>query len=153
MILSNFRFVVLVSWPTDYRYVRNSKIPKITWGEENNFYDDIAMIKLRVPIEFTNTVRPICLPSPGETFKVILISCFDSLNIKVVNNQDLYNEGGIVAGYGVNSYWIKDYENLIGRTLKIFEVADKSVIDLFEVSSKYFCLVAAAHNFKTKIPF
>ena len=43
-----------------------------------------------------------------------------------------------MAGYGVNSYWIKDYENLIGRKLKVFEVADKSVIDLFEVRIKYF---------------
>ena len=72
---------VLVSWPTDYRYVRNRKIPNITWGAEVSFYDDIAMIKLRVPIEFTSTVRPICLPSPGENFKVILISSFDCLNI------------------------------------------------------------------------
>ena len=63
-----------------------------------------------------------------------------------VNHQNLYNEEGIVAGYGVNTYWIKDYENLIGRKLKVFEVADKSVIDLFEVRIKYFFLVAA-HNF------
>ena len=78
---SNFRFYALVSYPTDYVYVRNSKIPKITWGEDVSFYDDIAMIKMRVPIEFTNTVRPICLPSPGENFKVNLISSSDCLNI------------------------------------------------------------------------
>ena len=33
---------------------------------------DFAMIKLRVPIEFTNTVRPICLPSPDQTAEVVL---------------------------------------------------------------------------------
>ena len=38
----------------------------------------------------------------------------------------------------MNSYWIQDYENLIGRKLKVFEIADTSVIDLFEVSSKMF---------------
>ena len=38
----------------------------------------------------------------------------------------------------MNSYWIQDYENLIGRKLKVFEIADTSVIDLFEVRSKMF---------------
>ena len=54
-----------------------------------------------------------------------------------------------MAGYGVNSYWIKDYENLIGRKLKVFEIADSSVIDMYEVRSKHFIL-AAAHDFQTK---
>ena len=38
----------------------------------------------------------------------------------------------------MNKYWIQDYENLIGRKLKVFEIADTSVIDLFEVRSKMF---------------
>ena len=55
----------------DFKYVRNRKVPPILWREYTSFYDDIAMIKLRVPIEFTNTVRPICLPSPGQNNEVI----------------------------------------------------------------------------------
>ena len=38
----------------------------------------------------------------------------------------------------MNKYWIQDYANLIGRKLKVFEIADTSVIDLFEVRSKIF---------------
>ena len=119
----------------DFKYVRNREVPPILWGDYTSFYDDIAMIKLSVPIEFTNTVRPICLPSPGKNNEVISqfhVSIFKT----VLTFQELFNEEGIVAGYGVNKYWIQDYENLIGRKLKIFEIADTSVIDLFEVRSK-----------------
>ena len=55
----------------DFKYVRNREVPPILWGDYTSFYDDIAMIKLSVPIEFTNTVRPICLPSPGKNNEVI----------------------------------------------------------------------------------
>ena len=55
----------------DFKYVRNREVPPILWLDYTAFYDDIAMIKLRVPIEFTKTVRPICLPSPGHNYEVI----------------------------------------------------------------------------------
>ena len=38
-----------------------------------------------------------------------------------------------MTGYGINNYWIQEYETLIGRKLKVFEIADPALIDLFEV--------------------
>ena len=59
----------------DWRYVENGEIREIrvyTLENEEVKQKDFAMIKLRVPIEFTNTVRPICLPSPHQTAEVVL---------------------------------------------------------------------------------
>ena len=70
-----YRFF-LVSFE-DWIFVNNSKIPIMEDFNSDGFYDDIAMVKLRVPIEFTSTVRPICLPSPDQTAEVFFISCFD----------------------------------------------------------------------------
>ena len=63
----------------DWRYVENGEIREIrvyTLENEEVKQKDFAMIKLRVPIEFTNTVRPICLPSLDQTAEVILNSLF-----------------------------------------------------------------------------
>ena len=63
----------------DWRYVENGEIREIrvyTLENEEVRQKDFAMIKLRVPIEFTNTVRPICLPSLDQTAEVILNSLF-----------------------------------------------------------------------------
>ena len=63
----------------DWRYVENGEIREITFDildDEEVKQKDFAMIKLRVPIEFTNTVRPICLPSLDQTAEVILNSLF-----------------------------------------------------------------------------
>ena len=59
----------------DWRYAENGKIRNDTLdnrGGQRGLGFDFAMIKLRVPIEFTNTVRPICLPSPDQTAEVVL---------------------------------------------------------------------------------
>ena len=63
----------------DWRYVENGEFREIrvyTLDNEEVKQKDFAMIKLRVPIEFTNTVRPICLPSLDQTAEVILNSLF-----------------------------------------------------------------------------
>ena len=63
----------------DWRYVENGEFREIrvyTLDNEEVKQKDFAMIKLRVPIEFTNTVRPICLPSLDQTAEVILNSTF-----------------------------------------------------------------------------
>ena len=55
----------------DWMYVRNRKIPTLNFGETSiSRYNDIAMIRLRIPIEYTHTVRPVCLPSPGQKYQV-----------------------------------------------------------------------------------
>nr|XP_002131650.1 chymotrypsin-like elastase family member 2A [Ciona intestinalis] len=36
-------------------------------GETDNPLDDIALIQLQVPLVYSNTIRPICLPQRGET--------------------------------------------------------------------------------------
>ena len=40
-----------------------------------------------------------------------------------------------MTGYGYHNWWLQDYENLIGRKLKVFEVAS---LDFFEVRTGYF---------------
>ena len=63
----------------DWRYVENGEFREIrvyTLDNEEVKQKDFAMIKLRVPIEFTHTVRPICLPSLDQTAEVILNSLF-----------------------------------------------------------------------------
>ena len=40
-----------------------------------------------------------------------------------------------MTGYGVYNWWIQDYGNLIGRKLKVFEIAPN---DFFEVRMEYF---------------
>ena len=40
-----------------------------------------------------------------------------------------------MTGYGIHNWWIQDYGNLIGRKLKVFEIAPP---DLFEVRTEYF---------------
>ena len=63
----------------DWRYVENGEIREIPvdiLDDEEVKQKDFAMIKLRVPIEFTQTVRPICLPSLDQTAEVILNSLF-----------------------------------------------------------------------------
>ena len=41
-----------------------------------------------------------------------------------------------MAGYGVNTDWIQEYESLIGRKLKEFTIADSSMIHFFEVRQR-----------------
>ena len=51
----------------DWRKVNNIS----AFPNNKEFYNDIVLVKLRVPIEFTNTVRPICLPNPDQTAEAI----------------------------------------------------------------------------------
>ena len=58
----------------DWKYVQTNKsVSTCKFGEKNctSVYDDIAMVRLRIPIEFTDTVRPLCLPSPGRDYQVV----------------------------------------------------------------------------------
>ena len=43
-----------------------------------------------------------------------------------------------MAGYGVNTDWIQEYESLIGRKLKEFTIADSSMVNFFEVNHLYY---------------
>ena len=44
------------------------------FGEEcNEISNDIALVRLRMKIEFTETVRSLCLPSPGKDYQVKLL--------------------------------------------------------------------------------
>jgi len=45
------------------------------------FKDDIALIRVAEPIEYTDTILPICLPSPNvnlDQFKVCVVTGFGS---------------------------------------------------------------------------
>ena len=57
----------------DWINVQHSELPTKYLGADTRFYEDIAMIKLRTPIEFTITVRPVCLPSPEQNYEVSII--------------------------------------------------------------------------------
>ena len=50
----------------------------LSFGDEDEtslVYMDIALVKLKVPIEFTDTVKPICLPKPGSNDQVGTYVC------------------------------------------------------------------------------
>ncbi len=40
---------------------------------------------------------------------------------------------GRIAGYGVSTSWIQEYESLLKRPLKKFVIIDKQTVDKFEV--------------------
>ena len=64
-------------YPDDWKYVHAKKNESFCkFGEvcETVIYNDIALVKLKIPIEFTETVRPLCLPSPGKDYQVKLSS-------------------------------------------------------------------------------
>ena len=63
--------------PDDWKYVhakKNESFCKFGEDCETVIYNDIALVKLKIPIEFTETVRPLCLPSPGKDYQVKLHS-------------------------------------------------------------------------------
>lgn len=46
--------------------------------ESDDLHDihDISLIKLKDPIKFTENIKPICLPTPGENSMKLLLSIF-----------------------------------------------------------------------------
>ena len=90
----------------DWKYVQTNKnVSTCKFGEYNctSVYDDIAMVRLRIPIEYTDKVRPICLPSPGKDYQVklllsllLLSFTFRTSTKKMVFLQDM---GIILTGF------------------------------------------------------
>ena len=55
----------------DWKYVTKEDVSLCEFGEEcNEISNDIALVRLRMKIEFTETVRSLCLPSPGKDYQV-----------------------------------------------------------------------------------
>ena len=58
----------------DWKYVTKKDVSLCEFGEKcNKIFNDIALVRLRMKIEFTETVRSLCLPSPGKDYQVKLL--------------------------------------------------------------------------------
>lgn len=50
----------------------------------NSYNHDVALLKLRKPVKFSKTVRPVCLPQPG-----IAYNCVYLININTLTTDNV----------------------------------------------------------------
>ena len=99
-------------WSSKYNNIVVRKAKEIILHPENSYnnINDFGILILEIPVKFSHTIGPVCLPLP-EDYSV------------------LEEEENILTGYGMNKLWFNEYERLLGKPLPRANLLPKNIAE------------------------